>query len=70
MLRERRLEKGMTMDDLAKKSGVSRVSINRYELGTRTPDIIAAFRLATALDCKMEDLLPIATKQRQARPEV
>lgn len=58
MLREQRIKKGMTLDALSKASGVSRVSINRYELGTRTPNIIIAAKLADALGCKVEDLMP------------
>lgn len=58
MLREQRIKKGLTLDALSKASGVSRVSINRYELGTRTPNIIIAAKLADALGCKVEDLMP------------
>lgn len=58
MLREQRIKKGMTLDALAKASGVSRVSINRYELGTRTPDVVAAKKIADALGCRIEDLIP------------
>ncbi len=58
MLKELRKAKGLTMDELAKISGVSRVSINRYELGARVPDIIIASKLAKALECRIEDLVP------------
>ena len=58
LLREQRIKKGLTLDALSKASGVSRVSINRYELGTRTPNIIIAAKLADALGCKVEDLMP------------
>lgn len=69
MLRDKRLEKKMTMDELSRISGVSRVSINRYELGTRTPDIVAASKLAAALGCKIEDLMPFAGRGVKTRPE-
>ncbi len=62
MLREQRIKKGMTLDALAKASGVSRVSINRYELGTRIPNIVAAGKIADALGCSVEDLMPPKTK--------
>ena len=58
MLRELRKAKGLTMDELAKASGVSRVSINRYELGERVPDIIIASKLSRTLGCQIEDLVP------------
>lgn len=66
MLKELRKAKGMTMDELAKASGVSRVSINRYELGDRVPDIIIASKLARALDCKIEELVPHDAGRKEA----
>ncbi len=66
MLREIRKAKGLTMNELARASGVSRVSINRYELGERVPDIIIASKLALALDCKIEDLVPKNTELNEA----
>lgn len=57
MLREMRIKKKMTLEELSKASGVSRVSINRYELGERTPNVYIAKRLADALDCTIEDLI-------------
>lgn len=66
MLKDLRKAKGMTMDELAKASGVSRVSINRYELGDRVPDIIIASKLARALDCKIEDLVPLKEGRMEA----
>lgn len=47
----------MTLEELAAKSGLSRVSVNRYELGTRTPRADAALKLAKALNCTVEELL-------------
>ena len=45
------------MEELAAKSGVSRVSINRYELGQRIPDVTIARKIAEALSCTIEELL-------------
>lgn len=58
MLRDKRLAKGMTIEALSKASGVSRVSINRYELGTRIPNIVVAMQLANALGCAVEEIAP------------
>lgn len=58
MLRDKRLAKGMTIEALSKASGVSRVSINRYELGTRIPNVIVAMQLANALGCSVEEIAP------------
>lgn len=61
MIRERRLAKKMTLSELSKASGVSRVSINRYELGQRVPNIENARKIARALGCSLDEL---ATNER------
>lgn len=53
-MRKRRL---MTADQLAIKSGVSRVSITRYENGQREPKVREAVRIAKALGCTVEQLV-------------
>lgn len=53
-MRKRRL---MTADQLAIKSGVSRVSITRYENGQREPKVREAIRIARALGCTVEQLV-------------
>lgn len=53
-MRKRRL---MTADQLAIKSGVSRVSITRYENGKREPKVREAIRIARALGCTVEQLV-------------
>lgn len=57
MLKEMRIKKKMTLEELSKASGVSRVSINRYELGERSPNVYIAKKLADALGCTIEDLI-------------
>lgn len=57
MLREMRIKRKMTLEELSKASGVARVSINRYELGERTPNVLIAKKLADALNCTIEDLI-------------
>nr|MBR4279809.1 helix-turn-helix transcriptional regulator [Clostridia bacterium] len=52
-----RLRVGMSQEDLAVASGVSRISIVRYESGERVPDIKTAARIANALGCKVDDLI-------------
>ena len=53
-MRKRRL---MTTSELSLKSGVSRVSICRYETGKREPKLSDALRIAKALDCSVEELM-------------
>ncbi|WP_298126774.1 helix-turn-helix domain-containing protein [uncultured Clostridium sp.] len=55
-----RKERGLSQGELIKLSGISKGAILKYEIGAR--DINKAngtilFKLATALNCKMEDLL-------------
>ena len=57
VIREMRQKRGMTLEELSKASGVPRVSINRYELGTRIPNVTVASKIAKALDCSIEELL-------------
>ena len=57
VIRAMRIKRGLTLEALAKKSGVSRVSINRYELGDRVPDVTTAKKIADALSCTIEEIL-------------
>lgn len=57
MIRERRMEKKLTLEELANRSGISRVSLNRYELGQRIPNVVVAQKIANVLDCTIEELL-------------
>ena len=56
-IKKMRLTVGMSQEDLAKASGVSRVAIARYESGERVPSVIIAARIANALGCKVDDLI-------------
>lgn len=48
--------RGMTQQELADASGVSRSSIARYEIGAKTPSIASTYKLAKALDVPFEEL--------------
>lgn len=56
-IKKMRLTVGMSQEELAKASGVSRVAIARYETGERVPSVIIAARIANALGCKVDDLI-------------
>lgn len=51
-----RAERGMTQDELAEMSGVSRSSIAKYESGRHTPSVEIVAKLAKALDCSLDVL--------------
>lgn len=59
-LRELRQAKGYTLHGLAEKSGVNYQKIHQIETGKINPQNIAlktAVKLATALECRPEDIL-------------
>ncbi|QZZ18685.1 helix-turn-helix domain-containing protein [Leptothermofonsia sichuanensis E412] len=55
-LKQIRLRLGMSQQDLAAISGVSRQTIGGVESGQYAPSTTVALRLATALGCRVEDL--------------
>lgn len=56
-IKEIREAAGMSQESLAVASGVTRVSIARYEAGERVPSLEIAARIARALNCKIDDLM-------------
>lgn len=52
-----RIEKGMTQDELAKKSGVSRTIISLLETGkTNVTTTSTLLKIARALDCSVSEI--------------
>lgn len=64
-LKRRRVEKGMTQEQLAAAVGVVQSSIANWESGSRKPDIMALIQLAKILDCTADDLL-VDIKEKEA----
>lgn len=56
-IKEQRLKKKISQAELAKKAGVSEISIRKYESGERSPKLDKLLRIATALDISVRDLL-------------
>ena len=56
-LKLKRIEKGLTQEELAKKVGVFRMTIYYYESGARKPNSDMLQKLAGALDCTVDDIL-------------
>lgn len=53
-LKEKRIEKGYTQEDLSKKSGISRVTISKLENGTQNVTTnTTLILLSRALDCSV-----------------
>ncbi len=55
-LREARLDKGLSQDELYQATGVSRDTISRIEGGTRNPHPRTLRKLASALGVSVADL--------------
>ena len=57
-LKKIREAKGLTQSELAKKSGISRITINRIENGSQKDIMVGNLnKLAAALKCKVSDLI-------------
>lgn len=55
-MRARRVEEGLTQEELAGRLGVSRQTIISIEAGRYTPSLALAFKLAREFGCRIEDL--------------
>lgn len=51
-----RTEKGITLEELSKMSGISTSSLNRYECGQVSPPLDKLEKIAAALRVSMSDL--------------
>lgn len=56
-LRELRLDRGMSQEELSLRTGVHRNYIGGIERGERNPSVRTFVALAIALDCRPSDLL-------------
>ena len=63
-VREARLRRNMTMQELAKASGVSQSFISEIETGKHEPKVRRALRLAKALGTNAEELFPLDQDRR------
>lgn len=60
----------MSQDELATKSGVSKDSIARYELGMVKPGLDKAYAIAIALDVTLDELVGFAPLVIDGEPKV
>lgn len=56
-IRELRKNRNMTQSDLAQLVDTTQAAISRYENGENSLSLETAARIATALGCKIEDLI-------------
>jgi transcriptional regulator with XRE-family HTH domain len=62
-IRELRLERGMTLDDLARAAGISASHLSRLERGQTAPSFIVASRIAKEIGVLPSDLVTIQREQ-------
>lgn len=55
-LRAKRVEKGLTQEELAEAIGVSKATYNRYECGHTEMTESTISKLLQVLECKYEDI--------------
>ena len=58
-IRQYRLQRELTQEELAKAVGVSRQSINSIEQGRYIPSLPLALRFAQFFDCSMDELFEL-----------
>lgn len=56
-IRQRRRELGLSLDALAKKSGVSSTMLSEVERAVKNPTVKLAYQIARALECTLTELL-------------
>lgn len=56
-LKQIRIRKGLTQSELASKCGVTQQAISQYESGYREPNLEMLKKLASALECTVDELL-------------
>jgi len=61
-IKERRLQRGLSQEELASQVGVSRQSINAIERGRYIPSLPLALRMAQLFDCPTEELFELEEK--------
>lgn len=67
VVRELRIERGLSQEELALDAALSRDYVGRIERGSSNPTVEVIHRLASALDLRGSNLLA-AAEDRAARP--
>lgn len=57
MIKERRLSKNMTQNELAQEMGISRTTVTMWEVGSAKPTADKLLKLAQVLECTVDELL-------------
>lgn len=63
LMKAKRLELGLSQDQLANTSGIDRATISRWEAKERVPSIMALYDMAQAMDSPLHELVKTASDQ-------
>jgi putative transcriptional regulator len=66
-VKARRKELGLTQVEVAKLLGMTQASYAAIESGKREPGLNQVFRVATALETTVHDLLPVLTTGKRGK---
>ena len=56
-LKAKRLEKGMTQNEVADRCGITQGAYSHYELGKRQPKPAMLAKLASVFECTIDELI-------------
>lgn len=62
-IKQARNSKGLTQEELAKKTGIARVSIGNYERGDRIPPSDVLIKIANTLNVELSTLAAVENKE-------
>jgi molybdate-binding protein/DNA-binding XRE family transcriptional regulator len=65
-VRDERIRRGWSQDELARRAGISRAGVSAIEMQRLAPSAVAALSLAAALGCRVEDLFRLDGGQSTA----
>ncbi|HEU4683495.1 MAG TPA: substrate-binding domain-containing protein [Nitrospira sp.] len=69
-LRDVRLKRGLTQQGLASKAGITRQAVSSIESNLYLPTTAVALRLASVLDCRVEDLFSLTESAQTIEGEL
>ncbi len=61
-LREVRLKRGLSQQELAERVGLPQPHVSAMESGAKFPNLLTVLRLAVALECKVMNLVGVFDK--------
>lgn len=64
-IKNKRISKGMTQNQLAETVGVKQNTVSQWESGVRKPDISMIITISTILGCTVDELLGIGKEKER-----